>query len=158
MLRILYMLYLWLFVVPVFVVLTDAITALTVIVGCLLGGERIFAYYPGMIWSWLTCHLPLSGEGERTENMWIGRNRTYLLPTIKALSTYSLYMVLAAWSSGWWKPGCCVPFVGAACRAAGFIFVDNSTPKAAARSVLEAERSLKNGASGGGIPGRFTYL
>ena len=42
------MLYLWLFVVPVFVVLT-ILTALTVIVGCLLGGERIFAYYPGMI-------------------------------------------------------------------------------------------------------------
>ena len=50
MLRILYMLYLWLFVVPVFVALT-ILTALTVIVGCLLGGERIFAYYPGMI-----CH------------------------------------------------------------------------------------------------------
>ena len=63
MLRILYMLYLWLFVVPVFVALT-ILTALTVIVGCLLGGERIFAYYPGMIWSWLTCHL--AGEGERT--------------------------------------------------------------------------------------------
>ena len=36
-----------------------------------------------------------------------------------------------------------IPFVGAACRAAGFIFVDNSTPKAAARSVQEAERCLK---------------
>ena len=40
-----------------------------------------------------------------------------------------------------------IPFVGTACRAAGFIFVDNSTPKAAARSVLEAERCLRNGAS-----------
>ena len=49
MLRILYLVYLWLFFVPVFVVLT-IITALTVIVGCLLGGEKIFAYYPGMIW------------------------------------------------------------------------------------------------------------
>ena len=40
-----------------------------------------------------------------------------------------------------------IPFVGAACRAAGFIFVDNSTPKAAARSVREAEHCLKNGVS-----------
>ena len=48
MLRILYMLYLWLFVVPVFVVLT-ILTALTVIVGCLLGGERIFAYHSRII-------------------------------------------------------------------------------------------------------------
>ena len=40
-----------------------------------------------------------------------------------------------------------IPFVGAACRAAGFIFVDNSSTKAAARSVREAERALKSGAS-----------
>ena len=63
------MLYLWLFVVPVFVVLT-ILTALTVIVGCLLGGERIFAYYPGMIWSWLTCHLalcPVKVKGQNAE-------------------------------------------------------------------------------------------
>lgn len=98
MLRILYMLYLWLFVVPVFVVLT-ILTALTVIVGCLLGGERIFAYYPGMIWSWLTCHLalcPVKVKGR--EN--IDRKKSYvLLPTIKALSTYSLYMVFWVYRS-----------------------------------------------------------
>ena len=37
MIRILYLVYLWLFFVPVFVVLT-ILTALTVIIGCLLGG------------------------------------------------------------------------------------------------------------------------
>ena len=52
--RILYIVYLWLFFVPVFLVLT-ILTAVTVIIGCLLGGEKIFAYYPGMIWSRLTC-------------------------------------------------------------------------------------------------------
>ena len=46
MIRILYLVYLWLFFVPVFLVLT-IVTALTVIAGCLLGGEKIFAYYPG---------------------------------------------------------------------------------------------------------------
>ena len=54
--RILYIVYLWLFFVPVFLVLT-ILTAVTVIIGCLLGGEKIFAYYPGMIWSRLTCYL-----------------------------------------------------------------------------------------------------
>lgn len=58
MIRILYLVYLWLFFVPVFLVLT-IVTALTVIAGCLLGGEKIFAYYPGMIWSRLTCYLAL---------------------------------------------------------------------------------------------------
>lgn len=56
--RILYIVYLWLFFVPVFLVLT-ILTAVTVIIGCLLGGEKIFAYYPGMIWSRLTCYLAL---------------------------------------------------------------------------------------------------
>ena len=41
--RILYIVYLWLFFVPVFLVLT-ILTAVTVIIGCLLGGEKIFAY------------------------------------------------------------------------------------------------------------------
>ena len=40
-----------------------------------------------------------------------------------------------------------IPLVGAACRAAGFIFVDHSTRKAATRSVAEAERRLRDGAS-----------
>jgi 1-acyl-sn-glycerol-3-phosphate acyltransferase len=40
-----------------------------------------------------------------------------------------------------------IPLVGAACRAAGFIFVDNSTRKAATRSITEAEQCLRNGAS-----------
>ena len=56
--RILYIVYLWLFFVPVFLVLT-ILTAVTVIIGCLLGGEKIFAYYPCMIWSRLTCYLAL---------------------------------------------------------------------------------------------------
>ena len=56
--RALYLVYFWLIVVPIFLVLT-ILTALTTIVGCLLGGERIFSYYPGMIWSRLTCYLAL---------------------------------------------------------------------------------------------------
>ena len=147
MLRILYMLYLWLFVVPVFVVLT-ILTALTVIVGCLLGGERIFAYYPGMIWSWLTCHLalcPVKVKGR--EN--IDRKKSYVFVANHqgAFDIFLIYGFLGVPIKWVMKAGIAkIPFVGAACRAAGFIFVDNSTPKAAARSVLEAERSLKNGA------------
>ena len=56
--RLFYILYTWCIFVPIFLVLT-LLTALTTIVGCLLGGERIFSYYPGMIWSRLTCYLAL---------------------------------------------------------------------------------------------------
>jgi 1-acyl-sn-glycerol-3-phosphate acyltransferase len=40
-----------------------------------------------------------------------------------------------------------LPFVGKACEMAGFIFVDNSSPVAAAKTIREAEQRLKNGAS-----------
>jgi 1-acyl-sn-glycerol-3-phosphate acyltransferase len=40
-----------------------------------------------------------------------------------------------------------IPFVGIACEAAGFIFVDNSSPQAAAKTVRIAEDKLKDGAS-----------
>ena len=56
--RLFYVLYTWIIFVPLFLVLT-LLTALTTIVGCMLGGERIFSYYPGMIWSRLACYLAL---------------------------------------------------------------------------------------------------
>jgi len=51
-----------------------------------------------------------------------------------------------------------IPLVGTACRAAGFIFVDNSTPKAARQSIIDAEKSLSKGASVAIFPeGSRTY-
>ena len=90
---------------------------------------------------------PLSGEGERT-----GKYRPEEIVRIcchqGAFDIFLIYGFLGVPIKWVMKAGIAkIPFVGAACRAAGFIFVDNSTPKAAARSVLEAERSLKNGAS-----------
>jgi 1-acyl-sn-glycerol-3-phosphate acyltransferase len=40
-----------------------------------------------------------------------------------------------------------IPIVGKACEMAGFIFVDNSSPVAAAKTIREAEQRLKKGAS-----------
>lgn len=146
--RILYIIYVWLFFVPVFVVLT-LLTALTVIIGCLLGGEKIFAYYPGMIWSRLTCYLALCPVRVRGRGH-IDRRRSYVFVANHqgAFDIFLIYGFLGVPIKWVMKAGIAkIPFVGAACRAAGFIFVDNSTPVAAARSVLEAERSLRNGAS-----------
>lgn len=148
MIRILYLLYLWLFFVPVFVILT-IVTALTVIIGCLLGGEKIFAYYPGMIWSRLTCYLALCPVKVRGREH-IDRKQSYVFVSNHqgAFDIFLIYGFLGVPIKWVMKAGIAkIPFVGAACRAAGFIFVDNSTPKAAARSVFEAEQILKSGAS-----------
>ncbi len=157
--RLLYLVYLWLFFVPVFLVLT-LLTALTVIIGCLLGGERFFSYYPGMIWSRLTCYLalcPVTVKGR--EHIRRGRSYVFVANHQGAFDIFLIYGFLGVPIKWVMKAGIGkIPFVGAACRAAGFIFVDHSSAKAAARSVKEAERCLRGGASVAVFPeGSRTY-
>ncbi|MDH6341274.1 1-acyl-sn-glycerol-3-phosphate acyltransferase [Parabacteroides sp. PFB2-12] len=159
MLRLFYILYTWLIFVPIFLILT-ILTALTTILGCLLGGEKIFAYYPGMIWSRLTCYLalcPVKIKGREH----IDRKKSYVFVANHqgAFDIFLIYGFLGVPIKWVMKAGIGkIPLVGAACRAAGFIFVDNSTKKAAARSVVEARKSLRNGASIAVFPeGSRTY-
>ncbi|MDR1356940.1 MAG: 1-acyl-sn-glycerol-3-phosphate acyltransferase [Tannerellaceae bacterium] len=148
MIRILYTLYLWAFFAPVFLILT-VITALTTMGGCLLGGERVFAYYPGMLWSRITCCLALCPVRVRgRENIEAGRSYVFVSNHQGAFDIFLIYGFLGAPVKWVMKEGLRrIPFVGTACRAAGFIFVDHSTPQAAARSVKEAEKALGKGAS-----------
>ena len=146
--RLFYVAYTWLVFVPIFLVLT-LLTALTTIIGCLLGGERVFSYYPGMIWSRLTCYLalcPVHVWGR--EHIERGKSYVFVANHQGAFDIFMIYGFLGVPIKWVMKAGLeKIPFVGAACRAAGFIFVDNSSSKAAARSVREAERALKSGAS-----------
>lgn len=146
--RLFYVAYTWLVFVPIFLVLT-LLTALTTIIGCLLGGERVFSYYPGMIWSRLTCYLALCPVHVRgREHIKRGKSYVFVANHQGAFDIFMIYGFLGVPIKWVMKAGLeKIPFVGAACRAAGFIFVDNSSSKAAARSVREAERALKSGAS-----------
>lgn len=146
--RLFYVAYTWLVFVPIFLVLT-LLTALTTIIGCLLGGERVFSYYPGMIWSRLTCYLALCPVHVRgREHIERGKSYVFVANHQGAFDIFLIYGFLGVPIKWVMKAGLeKIPFVGAACRAAGFIFVDNSSTKAAARSVREAERALKSGAS-----------
>lgn len=146
--RLFYVAYTWLVFVPICLVLT-LLTALTTIIGCLLGGERVFSYYPGMIWSRLTCYLALCPVHVRgREHIERGKSYVFVANHQGAFDIFMIYGFLGVPIKWVMKAGLeKIPFVGAACRAAGFIFVDNSSSKAAARSVREAERALKSGAS-----------
>ena len=146
--RLFYVAYTWLVFVPIFLVLT-LLTALTTIIGCLLGGERVFSYYPGMIWSRLTCYLALCPVHVRGRaHIERGKSYVFVANHQGAFDIFMIYGFLGVPIKWVMKAGLeKIPFVGAACRAAGFIFVDNSSSKAAARSVREAERALKSGAS-----------
>ena len=50
LLRALYLVYYCLVAAPLFVVATILLSTITV-VGCALGGQRIFGYWPGVYWS-----------------------------------------------------------------------------------------------------------
>lgn len=146
--RFIYKIYIWLFFLPVFLILT-LLTAITVIAGCLLGGDKFFSYYPGMIWSRLTCYLALCPVKVRGRKH-ISKNQSYVFVANHqgAFDIFLIYGFLGVPIKWVMKAGLGkIPFVGAACRAAGFIFVDNSTPKAAAKTIQEAEHALRNGAS-----------
>jgi 1-acyl-sn-glycerol-3-phosphate acyltransferase len=148
MIRILYCIYIWICFLPLFLALT-ILTALVTMAGCLLGGERIFSYYPGMLWSRAACYLALCPVRVRgREHIRRGQSCIFVSNHQGAFDIFLIYGFLGTPVKWMMKAGLRkLPFVGAACRAAGFIFVDHSTPKAAARSVKEAERSLRKGAS-----------
>ena len=146
--RILYILYTWIIFVPLFLVLT-LLTALTTIVGCFLGGERIFAYWPGRIWSWLTCHLALCPVKVRgRENIPSGQSCIFVSNHQGAFDIFLIYGFLGVPFKWVMKSGIKkIPFVGDACRAAGFIFVEKATPGGTANIIREAEKYLSNGVS-----------
>ena len=148
MLRILYKLYFWLIAMPIFIVAT-ILTATIVTIGCLLGGERFFSYYPGMVWSRLACILtlcPIKVKGR--ENIQKGKSYVFVANHQSAYDIFLIYGHLGTPIKWMMKKGLGkIPFVGFACRMAGFIFVDSSTAKRAQRSIQEAECKLKHGRS-----------
>lgn len=148
MLRILYKIYFWLIALPVFVVVT-ILTATVVIIGCLLGGERFFSYYPGMIWSRIVCAITLCRVRIKgKENIQKGKSYVFVSNHQSAYDIFLIYGHLGTPMKWMMKKELAkIPFVGFACRMAGFIFVDSSSARSAHKSVSEAEHKLKNGRS-----------
>jgi len=144
----LFFLYFWLIVAPVFILAT-ILTAFSVIVGCMLGGEKFFSYYPGMLWSKLACCLalcPVKVKGR--ENLKKKQSYVFVSNHQSAFDIFLIYGYLGIPFKWMMKVGILkIPLVGTACRAAGFIFADNSTPQAAKRTIAEAKRRLKDGVS-----------
>jgi 1-acyl-sn-glycerol-3-phosphate acyltransferase len=133
---------------PVALTLT-ILTAVSTTIGCSLGGERIFSYYPGMYWSKLFCIITLSPvKVIGREKLDKKQSYVFVANHQGAYDIFLIYGYLGQPIKWVMKQSLRkIPLVGKACEAAGFIFVDNSSPKAAARTIQEAEQRLKNGAS-----------
>jgi len=141
----LYQLLIWM---PIFLVIT-ILTALVTIIGCMCGGERIFSYYPGAIWSKLTCIIslcPVKVIGAEK----LDRKQSYIFVS-NHQGSYDIFLIYGYIGQPikWVMKQSLrkIPLVGYACERAGFIFVDNSSAQAAAKTIQTAESKLKNGAS-----------
>ena len=144
-LALLYQIFIWL---PI-ALLASIMAALTTTVGCFLGGERIFSYYPGMYWSKIMCIITLCPV-KVTGREKLDKNQSYIFVANHqgAYDIFLLYGYLGQPIKWVMKQSLRkLPFIGKACESAGFIFVDSSSPKAAARTIQEAEQRLKDGAS-----------
>jgi len=142
---ILYQLFIW---SPLILTIT-LIASMTTIIGCICGGERFFSYYPGALWARLFCIFtlcPVKVSGKEK----LDRNQSYIFVS-NHQGAYDIFLIFGhigqpiKWIMK--KSLRKIPLVGIACEAAGFIFVDNSSPQAAAKTIRTAEEKLKNGAS-----------
>ncbi|GHT70402.1 hypothetical protein AGMMS50239_38760 [Bacteroidia bacterium] len=113
------------------------------------GGERIFSHYPGKIWSKLVCIIslcPVKVIGKEK----LDKRQSYIFVS-NHQGSYDIFLIYGYIGQAikWVMKQSLrkIPLVGYACERAGFIFVDNSSAQAAAKTIQIAESKLKNGAS-----------
>lgn len=143
--ELLYRIYIVLIFLPIFLV-TTVITAVVTAVGSILGGAKVFAYWPGKIWSIITlatllCPVTVRGRNNipRDRNVIVVPNHT------SALDVFLLYGYMHG-RFKWVMKGSLrnIPFVGWACKKAGFIFVDN-TREGAIQVIKDTKAAVQNG-------------
>lgn len=147
--RLLFGLYFWLIAMPIFAVVT-IILALIMQIGCLLGGRKIFAYYPGLIWSRIAlaitfCRIEVEGK----EN-YDPRQGPYVVMA-NHQGSYDIFMMYGylAIKFVWVMKQSLrkVPFMGKACETAGFIFIRQTSIASIRESLVQARSALMEGFS-----------
>lgn len=141
----LYKIYIILVFIPLFIPIT-LLTAIISAVGCIVGGEKVFSYWPGKIWSIITLFLLLCPVRVRGKNN-LPKNRCSIVVSnhTSALDIFLLYGYLGV-RFKWVMKGSLrkIPFVGWACEKCGFIFVDH-TPEGAIQVIKDTKAALRKG-------------
>lgn len=145
---ILYRIYQFIFMIPILTVST-ILTATVTAIGSILGGGRIFGYYPAMLWARLFCWLTfvrVTVEGR--ENISPTTSYMFVANHQGAYDIFSIYGYLGHQFRWMMKKSLeKIPFVGFSCRMSGHIFVDNSSPSAVRHTMEMAEHQLQGGMS-----------
>ena len=141
LLRALYLVYYCLVAAPLFVVATILLSTITVI-GCALGGRRIFGYWPGVFWSRIGLVLSLCPT-RVVGREYIPKDHKPCVVMANHQGAFDIFMMygLLPIPFRWVMKASLrkVPFMGKACQMAGFIFVDDQK-KGSIQETMESAR------------------
>ena len=125
------------------------LTALTTIIGGLMGNAHFWGYYPGKCWSWLFCRillLPVHVEGK--ENISHYTSYVFVANHQGPMDIFLIYGFLGRNFKWMMKKALRkMPLIGYACAKAGHIFVDKSGPKKIQHTIEHARKTLQGGTS-----------
>ena len=129
--------------------LATVLAAVVTIVGCALGGARVWGYYPGRLWARCIVRLlllPIHVEGR--ELLQKGQSYIFVANHQGAFDIFLIYGYLNRNFKWMMKQSLRrLPFVGAACAAARHIFIDRSSKESIIRSHEAARNRLTDGMS-----------
>ena len=133
---------------PIFVLATF-ITAVTVMIGCLIGNREFWGYYPPHLWSKLTCRLALC-RIKITRHAKLDPSQSYIfVPNHQgAFDIFLIYGYLNQ-NIKWVQKRELrkIPFVGKASEIAGHVFVDQANLKSMKDTIAKTEAQLSEGSS-----------
>lgn len=133
---------------PLFVVIT-MLTAIVTLIGCSLGSQSFWGYWPPHIWARITCVLFLMRVKVRgRENIDKTKSYVFVANHQGAYDIWSIYGYLNHNFKWLMKKSLENIFaVGPACRKAGQVFVDDSSIGGIKDTIAQAEHTLKDGMS-----------
>lgn len=146
--KLLYRTYQLFIALPLGLLLTLIISLATGI-GCTLGSQRFWGYWPMRIWSvgicWLLL-LPVKVEGR--ENIQPARSYVFIANHQGAFDIFLIAGYLHRPFKWMMKQSLrSIPFVGWACEKAGFIFVDKTSRHGLMQTIKDAREALQDGSS-----------
>lgn len=146
--RILYLIYQWGIAGPILLVAT-ALTAIITSIGSIIGNPDYWGYWPAHWWSRVVCTLwGVRVKVVRRENIDPGTSYVFVANHQGAFDIWSIYGYLNH-NFKWLMKKELEKFflVGAACRRAGHVFVDDTNLGAIRETIADSEQRLRHGMS-----------
>lgn len=144
--KVLYLLYEVFIFAPLFIIAT-IITAVTVIIGCLIGNKDYWGCVPPRYWSKFGCRLALCSIKVIKEVELDPKQSYVFIPNHQSYVDIFLMYGYLGQNIKWVQKQELrkIPFVGKACEVAGHVYVDQSSLKSMKETITKAEEQLRNG-------------